>query len=89
MGRLKFSVGEVAVVNTRGRRHLRGRAGVVVQVGPTKGEYAVEFLDGRMPSLAYLEAITLDSIANADCGAVPKPQTRVDNRATARSGCRR
>jgi hypothetical protein len=63
MRRLKFSVGDVVVANARGRRDVRGRAGVVVQVGPTKGEYAVEFGDGRTPSLAYMEAVTLDSIA--------------------------
>ena len=79
MRRLKFVVGDMAVVNTRARRDLRGRTGVIVQVGPTKGEYGVEFGDGRMPSLAYIEAVTLDSVANASAHPVRTPGTRVDD----------
>ena len=60
MRRMKFVVGDSAIVNARGRRGLRGRKGIVTQVGPTKGEYGVEFADGRVPSLVYLEAVRLD-----------------------------
>jgi len=60
MRRHKFVVGDLAVVNARGRRELRGRKGIVTQVGPTKGEYGVEFVDGRVPSLVYVEAVRLD-----------------------------
>ena len=59
-GKLKFAVGDWAVVNMRARRELRGRTGTVVEIGPVKGEYAVEFADGRNPSLAYMETVNLD-----------------------------
>jgi hypothetical protein len=58
--RLKFGVGDGVVVNRRGARNLRGRQGTVIQVGPVKGEYGVEFSDRREPSLIYLEACALD-----------------------------
>lgn len=64
MRRLKFVVGDSAIVNARGRRELRGRTGIVIQIGPTKGEYGIEFADGRVPSLVYIEAVRLDR-----CGA--------------------
>lgn len=66
MSRLKFAAGDNVVVNPKGLRRLRGRKGTVVQVGPTKGEYAVEFEDGHEPSLIYVEAITLDRIETED-----------------------
>jgi hypothetical protein len=53
-------VGDFAVANTRARRELRGRTGTVVQIGPIKGEYGVEFADGRSPSLVYMEAVKLN-----------------------------
>jgi hypothetical protein len=62
MGPRKFAVGDMAFVNERAPRLLRGRTGLVIQVGPTKGEYGVEFRDGRTPSLVYLEAMLLDVV---------------------------
>jgi hypothetical protein len=56
----KFEVGDLAIANTRAPRDLRGRMGTVVEIGPIKGEYGVEFADGRSPSLVYLEAMKLD-----------------------------
>ncbi len=69
MRRHKIVVGDLAVVNARGRRELRGRKGIVTQVGPTKGEYGIEFVDGRVPSLVYLEAVRLDRGAIEDLSA--------------------
>jgi hypothetical protein len=62
MGRLKFVVGDGVSVNRKGLRQLRGRIGTVVQIGPDKGEYGVEFEDGQEPSLVYIEAMKLDRL---------------------------
>jgi hypothetical protein len=70
MRKLKFVIGDLAVVNSKGRRDLRGRVGVVLQIGPTKGEYGVEFTDGCTPSLAFMEAMMLDAILNRAAQAV-------------------
>jgi hypothetical protein len=77
MRRLKFVVGDLAVVSTKGRRDLRGRVGVVVQIGPMKGEYAVEFTDGGTPSLASMEAMMLDAIPNPAAQAATTARTQL------------
>jgi hypothetical protein len=58
----KFNVGDFATPNTRAPRDLRGRTGIVMQIGPIKGEYGVEFVDGRRPSLVYVEAVKLNRV---------------------------
>jgi hypothetical protein len=52
-------------VNARGRRELRGGRGIIVQFGSVKGEYAIEFSDGRQPSLIYLEAARFDRVTDS------------------------
>jgi hypothetical protein len=65
-GRLKCAVGDTVVLNERARRDLRGRIGIVIQVGPVKGEYGVELSDGHRPSLVYIEAINFDVVRGDD-----------------------
>lgn len=59
-------VGDGVVPNERSRRDLRGRNGIVIQIGPVKGQYGVEFSDGRQPSLIYMEAVDFDVVRRAD-----------------------
>ncbi len=86
MRKLKFVVGDLAVVNSKGRRDLRGRAGVVVQIGPTKGEYGVEFTDGCTPSLAYMESMMLDAIPVISTRTQPSEQLEHARHPGARGG---
>jgi hypothetical protein len=68
--KFKFGVGDIAIANTRARRELRGRRGIIIQIGPVKGEYGVEFADDRTPSLVYVEALKLDRFP------FPEPSTQ-------------
>jgi hypothetical protein len=65
-GKFKFVVGDSAIANTRAGRKLRGRKGIVVQIGPVKGEYGVEFADGRSPSLVHVDVAKLDRTPASD-----------------------
>lgn len=65
-GKFKFVVGDSAIANTRAGRQLRGRKGKWSRSVPSKGEYGVEFADGRGPSLVYVEVTKLDRIATSD-----------------------
>ena len=70
MAKLKFAAGDSVVINPKGLSRMRGRKGIVVQAGPIKGEYAVEFADGHEPSLVYVEAVTLDRVRTDEAAGV-------------------
>ena len=54
-----YAVGDAVRVSSDAPGDLKGRTGIVTEIGPGDGEYRIEFEDGERPTTAYLAAVWL------------------------------
>ena len=48
-----YSVGDTVRVSSDAPPEYNGRIGVVTEIGPSAGEYRIEFEDGERPTTGY------------------------------------